>query len=48
MDENDKQQAAVFELGKDIVRVTLAAMEGRTGRKIEYQDDEARKSAKGN
>ena len=47
-DENDKQQAAVFELGKDIVRVTLAALEARTGRKIEYQDEEARKSSKGN
>jgi hypothetical protein len=47
-DENDKQQAAVFELGKDVVRVTLASLEARTGRKIEYQDDEARKSGKGN
>jgi hypothetical protein len=26
----------------------LASMEARTGKKIEYQDDEARKSAKGN
>ena len=48
MDESDKQQAAVFELGKDIVRVTLAAIEARTGRKIEYQDEEARKSGHGN
>ena len=47
-DENDKQQAAVFELGKDIVRTTLASMEARTGKKIDYQDEEARKSAKGN
>lgn len=47
-DANDKQQAAVFELGKDIVRVTLASLEARTGRKIEYQDEEARKSGKGN
>ena len=48
MDENDKQQAAVFELGKDVVRVTLASMEARSGQKIEYQDEEARKSSKGN
>ena len=48
MDEADKQQAAVFELGKDVVRVTLASMEARTGQKIEYQDEEARKSSKGN
>lgn len=47
-DENDKQQAAVFELGKDIVRTTLASMEARTGKKIDYQDEEARKSSKGN
>jgi hypothetical protein len=48
MDENGKQQAAVFELGKDIVRTTLASLEARTGRKIEYQDEEARKSGRGN
>jgi hypothetical protein len=47
-DAEDKQQAAVFELGKDIVRVTLSSLEARTGRKIEYQDDEARNSSKGN
>ncbi len=45
LDDKDKQQAAVFELGKNIVRVTLASLEARTGKKIEYQDDEARKSA---
>jgi hypothetical protein len=46
-DGQDKQHAAVFELGKSIVRVTLATMEARTGRKIDYQDDEARKSGLG-
>jgi hypothetical protein len=46
-DDSDKQQAAVFELGKDVVRVTLASLEARTGRKIEYQDDEARKHGMG-
>ncbi len=45
LDDQEKQQAVVFELGKEIVRVTLASLEARTGRKIEYQDDEARKSA---
>lgn len=44
-DENGQQQAAVLELGKDTVRVTLAALEARSGHKIEYQDDEAKKSA---
>ena len=47
-DENDKQQAAVFEMGKDIVRVTLASLEARTGKKVDYEDDEARKSGRGN
>jgi hypothetical protein len=47
-DENDKQQAAVFELGKNIVRVTLASLEARTGRKVEYEDEEARKAGRGN
>lgn len=48
LDENDKQQGAVFELGKGIVRVTLASLEARSGRKTEYQDEEARKSSRGN
>ncbi|HEV2426420.1 MAG TPA: hypothetical protein VGZ29_16460 [Terriglobia bacterium] len=47
-DENGKQQAAVFEIGKDTVRVDLATIEARTGRKVEYQDEEARKSGAGN
>jgi hypothetical protein len=47
-DSADKQQAVVLELGKDIVRTTLASLEARTGRKVEYQDEEARKSGKGN
>jgi hypothetical protein len=47
-DENDKQQALVLELGKEIVRTTLASLEARTGKKIDYQDEEARKSSKGN
>jgi hypothetical protein len=46
-DENDKQQAAVFELGKGVVRTTLAALEARTGKKVDYQDEEARKSGLG-
>ncbi len=48
LDEDDKQQAAVFELGKNVVRVTLASLEARTGKKVDYQDDEARKSGRGN
>ncbi len=40
-------QAAVFELGKDIVRTTLKVLEVRSKKEIEYQDDEARKSLGG-
>lgn len=47
LDENNKQQAVVFELGKYIIRTTLASLEARTGKKIEYQDEEARKSGSG-
>jgi len=47
LDENDKQQAAVFELGKDVIRTSLATLEARSGRKIDYQDEEARKGGRG-
>jgi hypothetical protein len=46
-DDQDKQHAVVLELGKSVVRTTLATLEARTGKKIEYQDDEARKSGLG-
>ncbi len=46
-DDQDKQHAAVFELGKEIVRTTIVTLEARTGRKVEYEDDEARKSGMG-
>lgn len=45
-DEADKDQVAVMELGKDIVRTTLAIVQTRSGKEIQFQDDEARKSAK--
>ncbi len=46
-DEQDKQHAAVFELGKSIIRTTIATLEARTGKKVDYQDDESRKSGLG-
>lgn len=46
-DAQDKQHAAVLELGKSVVRTTIATLEARTGRKVEYEDDEARKSGMG-
>lgn len=44
VDARGNSQAAVFELGKKIVRTTLAALEARTGLRIEFEDEEARKA----
>lgn len=46
-DKDAKEQAVVLELGKDIVRTTLTVVETRSGKKIEYQDEEARKAGRG-
>ena len=46
-DDKGKEQAAIFELGKDIVRTSLKVIETRSGKKIQYQDDNARKSGLG-
>ncbi len=43
-DAAGEEQVVVLELGKDIVRATLAILERRSGKKIEYQDKEAEKS----
>ena len=45
-DEREQQQAAVFELGKKIVRGTLAGLEARTGRRVDYENEEARTAAR--
>jgi hypothetical protein len=42
----DKEQAHVFELGKDIVRTTLKILEVRTGKEITFQEEEACKQNK--
>ncbi len=47
-DDAGKEQVAVFELGKDIVRTTLPILEARSGKKVTYQDEEAKKSGQGN
>ena len=47
-DAAGKNQSGVFELGKDVIRVTLSSLEARTGKQIEYQDDSARKAGRGN
>ena len=46
VDANEKQQALVFRIEKGDIRSVLSGLEARTGRRIEYQDDEARKSGK--
>jgi hypothetical protein len=45
-DGSAKEQAGVFELGKEIVRTTLKILEVRTGKEIEFQDVEACKQYK--
>ncbi len=46
-DAEGKAQVAIFELGKKIVRNTLAVTETRSGQPLAYQDEEARKTSKG-
>ena len=46
-DAEDKQQVLVFRIDKGDIRSVLAGLEARTGRRVEYQDDEARKAGKG-
>jgi hypothetical protein len=42
--EDGKQQAMVFRVDKNGIRPTLAALEARTGLKVQYQDEQARKA----
>ena len=46
-DASGKDQAGVFELGKDVVRTTLKVLETRTGKSIQFQDEEAKRSLGG-
>ena len=46
LDSEGKQQAVVFRVEKGDIRSLLAGLEARTGRRVEYQDDNARKSGK--
>jgi hypothetical protein len=45
-DEFGRQQALVFQVDKNTIRTTLVSLEARTGRRVEYQDEEARKAGK--
>lgn len=42
-DSDGNQQALIFRVDKRDIRSVLASMEARTGRRVEYQDDDARK-----
>ena len=46
LDGGGNQQALVFRVEKGDIRWVLASLEARTGRRIDYQDDEARKGSK--
>ena len=44
VDADDRQQALVVRVDKGDIRPALAALAARTGRRVEYQDAEARKA----
>jgi hypothetical protein len=46
-DEENRQQALVLRVGKGEIRSVLASLEARTGLKIQFQDNEARKAGRG-
>ena len=46
LDSEGKQQALVVRVEKGDIRAVLASLEARTGRRVEYQDKEARKAGK--
>jgi hypothetical protein len=41
-DDDGKQQAMVFQVNKGDIRMTLVALEARTGQRVTYQDEAAR------
>jgi hypothetical protein len=46
-EDDGAHQALVFRVDKADIRATLVSLEARTGLKVEYQDEEARKAGKG-
>ena len=45
-DEVGKQQAMVFEVSKSDIRTVLVSLEARTGLKVQFQDEDARRGGK--
>jgi hypothetical protein len=46
-DDDGHQQALIFKVNKNDIRQTLVELEARTGQKVGYQDEDARKDPKG-
>jgi hypothetical protein len=46
-DESNREQALIFRVDKADIRAMLVSLEARTGRKVQFQDEEARKAGKG-
>jgi hypothetical protein len=47
VDDQGREQALIFKVEKDDIRVALVSLEARTGRKVQFQDDDARKAGRG-
>ena len=46
-DGEGRQQAMVFQVDKSKIRALLVSLEARTGLKVQFQDEQARKAGKG-
>jgi hypothetical protein len=46
-DDDGHQQALIFRVNKNDIRQTLVELEARTGQRVGYQDEDARKDPKG-
>ena len=46
-DDDGQQQAMVFKVNKNDIRLALVTLEARTGQSVQFQDDEARIAGKG-
>lgn len=45
--EDGKQQALLFRVDKNAVRAVIVSLEARTGRRVTFMDEEARKAGRG-
>jgi hypothetical protein len=46
-DDRGNEQALIFKVEKGDIRAILVSLEARTGRKVQFQDEEARKAGRG-